>query len=462
MNKSVGLVIVFLVVCLMITVPVSAFTESAENSWVSKASMRQARSSLGAAVVNGKIYAVGGKTDKGVVGINEEYNPESDTWTYKQSMPTPRDSFAIASYENKIYCIGGYTSNGSITAVNEVYDPATNKWETKTPMPTARAHLQANVVNGIIYLIGGYARDNSTFRYSISKLNEVYDPATDTWMQKTPPTYGSYGYASAALDGKIYVLSGSWDMVTKMTQIYDIQSDTWTLGSSAPTYFMSGSVIATTGVMAPKRIYVFNKPAPDLAVNPNAPLFSTQVYDPKTDSWVAGADLPTELEGFAVAIENDKIYVIGGYSAVYRNLPYDLYAPEITRYRIVEQYTPFCYGTVPPAVSIVSPQSMASYASSDVPLNFSLSKPATWVGYSLDGKDNITITGNTTITGLSIGLHNITVYAKDANENIGASETITFTVAPPSFLTAFTAIAIAASVTVACVVLLLYFRKHKG
>ena len=124
------------------------------------------------------------------------------------------------------------------------------------------------------------------------------------------------------------------------------------------------------------------------------------------------------------------------------------------------QYTPFGFGTVPPAVSIVSLESMATYVSSDVSLNFCLNKPATWVGYSLDGKDNITIAGNTTVTGLASGLHNITVYAKDEFENTGASETISFSVEEP-FPTALVAVASAASVVIVGVGLLVYFKKRK-
>jgi len=452
------LILVFLTASSLAVKPALSSADITENSWVSKAPMHQARSRLGAVAVNGKIYAIGGSAENGIVGTNEEYDPATDTWRGKMPMPTPRKGFAIASYEGKIYCIGGYTANGSITGVNEVYDPATNSWETKTPMPTPRANLQANVVDGMMYLLGGFIPADNPVGYTTSNLNEVYDPATDTWTQKTPSIYNSCGYATAALDGKIYILVGSWDMVTKMSQIYDTQSDTWTLGSSAPTYFMYGSAIATTGVMAPKRIYVFDKPAPDLATYPDAPLYSTQVYDPETDSWMAGADLPTSRAGVAVAIINDKIYAIGGYSATYDNLPYD-YTPKITQYRAVEQYTPFGYGSVPPAVCITSLESMATYASSDVPLNFSLNKPATWVGYSLDGQDNVTITSNTTLSGLSSGLHNITVYARDEFENTGVSETITFSVEAPFPTTLI--IAPIASVAVVGVGLLFYFKKRK-
>jgi hypothetical protein len=41
-------------------------------------------------------------------------------------------------------------------------------------------------------------------------------------------------------------------------------------------------------------------------------------------------------------------------------------------------------------------------------------------------KKNVTIAGNTTLTGLSSSVHNLTVYAWDEAGNIGSSETITF------------------------------------
>ena len=73
-----------------------------------KQPMPTARSELGVAVVNGKVYAIGGSRGV-IVGYdnNEEYNPSKDTWITKKPMPTPRGGFAIAVFQNKIYVIGG-------------------------------------------------------------------------------------------------------------------------------------------------------------------------------------------------------------------------------------------------------------------------------------------------------------------------------------------------------------------
>jgi nitrous oxidase accessory protein len=84
----------------------------------------------------------------------------------------------------------------------------------------------------------------------------------------------------------------------------------------------------------------------------------------------------------------------------------------------------------PLSVGLISPEN-ATYASANVTLEFTINKVTSWIGYSLDGQETVAVAGNTTITGLSNGSHNVTVYAKDAFENTGNSETIYFTVEVP-------------------------------
>jgi hypothetical protein len=101
-------------------------------------------------------------------------------------------------------------------------------------------------------------------------------------------------------------------------------------------------------------------------------------------------------------------------------------------------------------------------------LTFTINKPTTWICFSLDNKANITITGNTTLSGLTNGMHHLIVYAQDTVGNIGASEKIYFTInvqqspqTPES--TSFTTWIIAA-IAIAVVVgaaILLYFVKIK-
>ncbi|MDI9578807.1 MAG: kelch repeat-containing protein [Thermoproteota archaeon] len=354
--------IFILITILTATAPALAQTDAVGDSWNSKTPLQVARGGLGVAVVDGKIYAIGGSTRTGppsspasIVGTNEEYDPVTDTWNFKTPMPTPRYSFAIATYQGKLYCIGGYTSNLSRTGVNEVYDPATNMWETKISMPTPRSDLQATIVDGKIYLIGGVVENKTSgSRYSTSPLNEVYDPATNTWTTKEPLPYMLPNYASATIDSKIYLIGGSLDgQHTALNQIYNTITDSWTIGSSAPTYFWSGYAVSTVGMFAPERIYVFNKPATNIASGP-VPVYSNQIYDPLADNWTTGADIPTEREYFGAVNVNDTVYVIGGQTIYYPDLESWSSGPYVTPHATVEQYTPLGYGTISPSPSAPS------------------------------------------------------------------------------------------------------------
>jgi hypothetical protein len=86
----------------------------------------------------------------------------------------------------------------------------------------------------------------------------------------------------------------------------------------------------------------------------------------------------------------------------------------------------------------------------------------------------MTITGNTTLSGLSDGFHSLTVYANDNIGRFGASETLYFSIAKekepePSesqeplepFPTVPVAVACGVSIAAVAVGLLLYFKKRK-
>jgi len=91
---------------------------------------------------------------------------------------------------------------------------------------------------------------------------------------------------------------------------------------------------------------------------------------------------------------------------------------------LMNPWTPPDY--MPPQIFVLSPRN-TTYATTPVPLTFTVNEPTSWIGYSLDGQANITVLGNTTLTGLSEGMHNVIVYANDTSGNQGLSTKIYFT-----------------------------------
>jgi hypothetical protein len=107
-------------------------------------------------------------------------------------------------------------------------------------------------------------------------------------------------------------------------------------------------------------------------------------------------------------------------------------------------------------ISILSPEN-ATYSMPNISVNFTANEPLSWIGYSLDGQTNVTISGNTTLPELAQGSHNLAIYAKDTAGNI-TSEIIYFGTKY------FPAVLVVASLTIMAVVglgLFVYFMKHK-
>jgi N-acetylneuraminic acid mutarotase len=313
---------------IVVSKPVSA---AAEDSWVTKTRMGLAKTGFGVGVVNDKIYVMGGHpygSTQVTIDDVSVYDPATDQWTSKQHMPGPLAWFGTAVYQNEIYVIGGaWFLAGSEKNDVWVFDPAANTWTSKTSMPTARAGMQASVVDEKIYVIGGATADD------VLDENEVYDPIADTWATKTPIPTPVSAYASAVVNDKIYVIGGlttdgTSQILVNLNQIYDPATDTWSLGNPLPNTQSSISAGATIGVMAPKRIYVVGD-----GLN--------QVYNPANDSWTFGEPIPnsanrlTNFDDAEIAVVNDQLYALGG---VYED-------ENGNGYSVNEQYTPIGYGT---------------------------------------------------------------------------------------------------------------------
>ena len=142
--------------------------------------------------------------------------------------------------------------------------------------------------------------------------------------------------------------------------------------------------------------------------------------------------------------------------------PYVINAENQDRYPLMNPWHPTIpFDTLPPSIAVSSPENKV-YNASSVPLVFSIYEPASWMGYSLNGQDNVTVAGNTTLSGLPNGSYNVTVYVTDRAGNTGASETVSFSVdVPEPFPTLLVASASGVSIT-AVAACLLYYRKKRN
>jgi N-acetylneuraminic acid mutarotase len=184
-------------------------------------------------------------------------------------------------------------------------------WETKAAMPSARKNAAAAAVNGKVYVIGGeYDMDNRWLT-----VVEEYDAETDTWATKASLPAGRRFHTAAAVGGKIYVFGGqnsSFGTVST-TYEYDPVGDTWTTKASMPT----GRKYAGAAVVDGK-IYVIGGNN-----SSGTPVAANEEYDPATNTWATKAVMPTARQQLGVASLGGKIYAIGGFNDRVENEEYD-------------------------------------------------------------------------------------------------------------------------------------------
>ena len=179
----------------------------------------------------------------------EAYDPATDIWTTKANMPTPRTMSAIAVVDGRIYVIGGafgtVQENRTLSAV-EAYDPTTEKWTRKADMPTARCLSATCVIDGQIYVSGGVAKVSEIS--SCMPTVEVYDPSTDTWTQTFDMPRARSNHSASVVDGKMYIIGGADPELIKLivepykdkgepstVDVYDPATGTWTTAADFPT-----------------------------------------------------------------------------------------------------------------------------------------------------------------------------------------------------------------------------------
>lgn len=229
--------------------------DSVKDTWTELRPLPEARHHITLSAVNGLLYGVGGFTggfpDWRAQPTMFVYNPTSNTWTKGTDLPVARAESISAVVDNKIYLIGGRVRatenarlfNDHIDSVrNEVFDPATKRWSALANAPTPRNSAASAVIDGKIYVVGGRKfskNDDGTARQVNMPNLEVYDPKLNRWQTRSPLPQARGGLAATSHLGKLYVFGGEqWVPEQKVfaeSWVYDPKTDKWEALPPLPT-----------------------------------------------------------------------------------------------------------------------------------------------------------------------------------------------------------------------------------
>jgi peroxiredoxin/N-acetylneuraminic acid mutarotase len=301
------------------------------SPWKKAAPFPEPDEELYSAVVEGKMYVIGGWGEGKARGVNYEYDPATDAWTKKAPMPRPAHHAALAAYNGKIYACGGFVApeksplpiGAAWQPIDNVweYDPAADSWKALAPLPTKLGSAVAVEAFGKIHLIGGVTTVEGskapffTFMGSANVLNtnHVYDPATNKWESRKSMAVPRNHAFAANVNGKIYVIGGrtghGFIMVATNTDVveeYDPANDLWGAPKERMPTPRSGGGWGTDG----RRIYVAGG---EVTTKQLVGAFrGIEAYDPATNSWATLPSMPMPRHGVAGAVINNRFHLVSG------------------------------------------------------------------------------------------------------------------------------------------------------
>ena len=124
--------------------------DPSKKEWKELANMPEKKETKGA-VVNGKIYMIGGYNGKPSNKI-DMYDIGADKWSELIKMPDGVSANSVVAYDNKIFTFFDYTTQTMVGC----YDPSTNKFILlKQQNMVPRRHAGAHIINDKAYVVGG-------------------------------------------------------------------------------------------------------------------------------------------------------------------------------------------------------------------------------------------------------------------------------------------------------------------
>lgn len=179
----------------------------ASDTWEARAPLSVPRGSPAVVALDGRIHAISGRNDEGLVGAHEVYDPALDRWTEAAPLPVPRDHKGIGVADGRIHVFGGRTGGSSAnTGRHDVYDPATDAWSEASPVPTPRSGGAAFELGGRLAFAGGECRANGPSP-TFAEV-EAWDPQGETWVALPPLPEGRHAFSAATVAGTAYVIGG--------------------------------------------------------------------------------------------------------------------------------------------------------------------------------------------------------------------------------------------------------------
>lgn len=203
--------------------------------WQERSFMSYKRCYLATAVLDDKIYALGGHQGKGTARLKsaEVYNPSTNQWDDIADMRCARSDFAAVAYKGTIIAIGGFNGDEQLSSI-EQYDPQSDTWTMIGNLVTPRSGVSAEVVDDKLFVFGGYdgiERLDSVECFTLGLNNKFF------WHNVPSMTIHRSNFATSVIrEGTAIMVIGGFKMtqendgvVCSDVEILNLKENKWEL-----------------------------------------------------------------------------------------------------------------------------------------------------------------------------------------------------------------------------------------
>lgn len=206
-----------------------------------------------------------------------------------------------------IYVASGMSLSGNLSDVG-AYDISKKAWTAKADIPTLRTAATSVAVGKDIYIIGGRTGQD------VLSVVEKYSTVNDSWETRAPMSTGRWSAAAVSAGDKIFVvggISGTGDNRKALDTIeaYDPKTDSWQQVGR-----MTGPRQGFAMAVVEDKIYIISgKVASYVESTSDSPITNrVEYFDPQTQTWTKVRDIPVGRVGAKAVVSDGLIFVVGG------------------------------------------------------------------------------------------------------------------------------------------------------
>ena len=172
------------------------------NRWKRLPKSARPRAAHGLAVIGGRLFAFGGRNDRGAMRSMEVYNFKRRRWSAGPPMKGPaRDHMTGVAAGGFIYALAGRNPGNYATA--ERYDPKRRRWQTLPSMRKARGGIASARLSGGRVVVFGGEESAGTIREV-----ELYEPRQRRWRSLPDMRTPRHGLGGVSLNDRVYAIQG--------------------------------------------------------------------------------------------------------------------------------------------------------------------------------------------------------------------------------------------------------------